>query len=267
MQKITSKTKRTYIIIIILLAVILLGVIGIVVWGNVTRGDDAPESTKSQVSKVKSEPQTESCTDGENVTAKNGVFCSDDIGIKLKVPAIFSNRLAIADTYEVFQGPLDIKLKTSAGHAEKVYSAVLEGNDNFTLTISQEPLRTGYVGVHYALQNAYFDQKTGDLTLVKPPTSHYNASTDITTMSGDYAVGAPVPSFNVGDVRFFKGSSGDAGALEDVYFSVLNDKIVKISLKYKGYMGDPAHDPTTIEAGPVFAELNSSVKELKVIKR
>ena len=43
-----------------------------------------------------------------------------------------------------------------------------------------------------------------------------------------------------------------------------NNKIVKISLKHSGYMGDPSKDPSTIDSSKVFDELANNMKALTI---
>lgn len=261
MRENKSETGSAHVIILGVLVVTLIGALGFVFWNNFMK-KDAPATKKETTSKA-----TEFCADGQDTTAKNGTFCSADVGIKFTVPTIFTGKLAKADNYEVFQGPLDPNTKTSAGSSENVYKATISGNDNFTFTIAQEPLRTGYVDMIHALQNTYFDQATGELTLVNMPTSHYDSVTDTSTKSGDYSKGDAVPSSSVDGVQFFKGSYGDAGQIGETYFGVVNNKIVKISLKYTGYMGDPSKDPSTIDSGKVFDEFANNMKALTVEKQ
>jgi len=261
MQKSKSEIGSTHVIILGVLVVVLIGALSFVFWNNFMK-KDTPTSKKETTSKAE-----KICTDGQDTTAKNGTFCSSDVGLKFTVPSIFTGKLAKADNYEIFQGPLDPNTKTSAGSSENVYKATISGNDNFTFTIAQEPLRTGYVDVTHALQNTYFDQVTGELTLVNTPTSHYDSVTNTSTKSGNFSKGNPVPSSTVDGVRFFKGSYGDAGQIGETYFGVVNNKIVKISLKYMGYMGDPAKDPSTIDSDKVFDEFASDIKALTIEKK
>jgi len=245
---------------IIILVVLLIGALGVVFWNNLSK-KEAP------VSLTESKPkETAFCSSGENTTADDGTFCSEEIGIKFTIPSIFAKKLAKTSNYEVFEGSLDPNTKKNAGSSENVYSAAISGYDNFTLTIAQEPLRTGYVGVADRLQNTYFDQATGELTLVTTPTSHYDSATNTYTTSGAYSKGETTASFSVDSTRFFKGTSGDAGQTEITYFGVINSKIVKISLKNEGYIGDPAKDPSTVDAGKVFDELDKSINSLKIAK-
>jgi hypothetical protein len=261
MRKNKSEIGSAHVIVLSVLVVVLIAVLGFLFWNNFVK-KDTPAPKKETASKV-----TEFCADGQDTTAKNGTFCSTDVGIKFTVPSIFAGKLAKADNYEVFQGPLDPNTKTSAGSSENIYKATISGNDNFMFTIAQEPLRTGYVDVTHALQNTYFDQATGELTLINMPTVHYDSVTNTSTKSGGYSKGDAVPSSTVDGVQFFKGSYGDAGQIGETYFGVVNNKIVKISLKYMGYMGDPSKDPSTIDSTKVFDEFANNMKGLTIAKK
>lgn len=261
MRKNKSQTGSAQAVVAIMVIVVLVGVLGFVFWNNFLNKKTDVVQTNGNKAKVE-----EPCTGAQNTAAEKGVFCSKEIGIKVTVPSIFTNKLAKATNYEVFKNSsLNPDSKQSAGMSENVYSAAIKGNDNFTFTIAQEPLRTGYVGVGHLLQNTYYDQADANLTLVKSPTSYYDSTTGTSTTTGSYGKGEVVPSFTADGVRFFKGSIGDAGQTEITYFGVVNGKIVKISLKHAGYMGDPSRDPSTINADSVFAELDAAVKALKVI--
>jgi len=260
MRKNESQIGSVHVVLVAALVVVLLGALGFAFWNNFL-------NKETLVSQTESKPKANDfCLSGENAAAENGVFCSKEIGVKFAVPSIFAKKLTKVDNYEVFEGPLDPNAKKSAGTSENVYRATISGNDNFTFTVAQEPVRTGYVDVPHKLQNTYYDQATGDLTLIKAPTRHYDSATDAYITSGSYSKGEVVPSFTVGDVRFFKGSNGDAGQVENIYFGIVNGKIVKISLKNMGYIGDPASDPTTIDASKVLDELDKAIKALRTAK-
>lgn len=260
MRKNKSETGSAHIVILSLVVVALIGTLGFVFWNNFTKKDThtSKKETTSNAEKF--------CTDGQDVTAKNDTFCSTDVGIKFTVPSIFAGKLVKADNYEVFQGPLDPNAKTSAGSSENVYKATISGNDNFTLTVAQEPLRTGYVDMQHSLQPTYYDQSTGVLTLVKAPINTYNSATDTYVTTGSYSKGDAVPSSSIDSIRFFKASNGDAGQTESAYFGVVNNKIVKISLKHSAYMSDPAKDPSTIDSDKVFNEFANNMKALTIKK-
>ncbi len=259
MRNSKAQTGSVHIVVTVVLIAALIGALGFVFWSNFLKKEAA-------VSQTENKPSIETpCAAGENTAAENGTFCSQELGLKFAVPSIFVNKLIKVDNYEVFQGPLDPNAKKTAGSSENVYQATISGSDNFTFTIAQEPLRTGYVDVPHLLQNTYYDQATGELTRVNAPTRQYDSARNATVTSGDYSKGEVVPSFTVGDVRFFKGTDGDAGQVENIYFGVVKNKIIKMSLKNIGYIGDPATDPTTIDADQVFTELDASIKALKFI--
>lgn len=260
MRKNKSEIGSAHIVVLSVLVVALIGALGFVFWNNFMK-KDAPATKKETASKAE-----KFCADGQDTTAKNGTFCSTDIGIKFTVPSIFAGKLAKADNYEVFQGSLDPNAKASAGSSENVYKATISGNDNFTFTVAQEPLRTGYVDVPHALQDTYFDQATGTLTLVNKPTVHYDSVTNTSTTTGSFSKGEAVPSSTIDGVKFFKGSYGDAGQIGETYFGVVDNKIVKISVKYMGYIGDPSKDPSAIDSSKVFNEFADNMKALSIKK-
>jgi len=121
--------------------------------------------------------------------------------------------------------------------------------------------------VQHALQPTYYDKSTGVLSLVKAPTNVYNSTTNTYTTTGSYSKGDAVPSSAINGIRFFKTSNGDAGQTESTYLAVVNGKIVKVSLKHVGYMGDPAKDPSTIDSDKVFDEFANNMKALTVEKQ
>jgi hypothetical protein len=242
----------------------LLGVVCWVAFNNfkhaskVTSDKDTPQVTAKPTPK-------KACAADETTAATNGIFCSEDIGIKFTVPTIFKGKLTKVDNYKVSQGTIDPSTSTSAGTSESVYSAQLSGNDNFTFSVAKEPLRSGYVDVFNMLSGTYFNKDSGTLNNINGPTSYYDSKTNTTTKTGTYSVGELVPSFTVGGTRFYKGSNGDAGTQIVTYFGVIKNKIIKIQLKNQGYIGDPAKDPTTIKADGVFTQLDEAVKKLQVL--
>lgn len=261
MKKSDSQTGSAHIVIVVVLALALVGGLGYVFWNNFL---DKKETVVAEA-EVKPTPKA-FCSDGENAAAEKGVFCSEEMGIKFSVPSIFVDKLTKLDNYPVYEGSLDYREKKEAGFSELAYHAVVTGNDNFSLTIAKEPLRSGDVGLYHMLQGTYFDQATGELTGVNGPTSQYDSATDSYTWSGGFSKGETVPSFDVDGIRFYKTSSGDAGTMEIAYLAVINNKIIKIHLGHSAYMGDPANDPTTIDADKVSAELEQSIKSLKFLK-
>jgi hypothetical protein len=253
-----SQTGSAHVVIIVIIVVGLLGALGFVAWKNFF----APKDNEPIVTEA---VQTKDAECEADVIEKNGVFCSKEIGIKLKVPTIFEGKFKKVDNYEIFKGTVDYATSTSAGTSDVVYSAPITGTDAFTLTIAKEPLRSGYVDIGHSLQGTYFDMGTGLLSLTTSPIQSYDSATGVSTASGEYAVADTVPSFVVDGVRFFQGSLGDAGLRVETYFAVVNNNIVKIKLTNNGYMGDPADDPSTIDAEQVFSELDNAIKAIELI--
>lgn len=246
-----------HVIIIVIIVLAIICVLGFLAWKNFLTPHDAQRN--SEVVQTK-----DSDCDGDPIE-KGGIFCSEEIGIKLKVPAIFEDKFEKTDNYEIFKGTVDYTTRTSAGSSDLVYSAVITGSDEFTFSIAKEPLRSGYVDVGHMLQGTYYDTETGLLSLTRSPTRNYNSATDSFTTSGEYAVSDTVPSFVVDDIKFYHGSVGDAGKRYETYLAVINGSFVKIILKHDGYMGPVENDPSTIDADQIFDELDDAVKGIEII--
>ncbi len=251
------QTGSTHVVIIGILVVVIIGVLGLLAWKNFL----APQNVKTPA--VVSRTEDSNCEG--SIVEKNGTFCSEEIGIRLKVPAIFDGKLKKTDNYEIFKGTVDYKTRTPAGNSDVVYSAVITGSDKFSFSIAKEPLRSGYVYVEHMLQSTYYDAETSLLSLTTSPKSSYNSATDSYTTSGEYAVADEVPSFVVNGVKFYYGSSGDAGVRIETYFAVINGSIIKIKLTHNGYMGPEENDPSTIDADQVFNELDKAVKTIELV--
>ena len=238
--------------VVIILVVIFIGVLGYFVWGKFVSKDDTPQSTTGT-----NQSTSVTCTTPEGSIEKDGVVCSEEIGIKFKTPTIFEGKFEKIDNYEVFKGGTDPRIRTSVGESNVVYEAAISGTDNFKLTIAKEPLRTGYVNVGHQLQNTFYDTDTGLLSNVNTPTDD----------DSSFTVGDTVPSFDVNGVKFYHGSVGDAGARIETYFAVIDGSIVRIMLSYTGYMGPEENNPSTIDADQVFNDLDAAVKNLTLIRK
>lgn len=253
-----TQTGSAHIIIIVILIVAIIGALGFVIWNNfLAPKDDQPNPKVSQTKDNKCEGDT---------VEKNGTFCSHEMGIKFKVPTVFEGKFEKTDNYEIFKGTVDYTARTSAGNSDIVYTAAITGNEEqLTLTIAKEPLRSGYVDVGHMLQNTYYDAETGLLSLITAPTRSYNSTTDSYTTTSEYAIAGTVPSFVVDGVKFYHGSVGDGGARYETYFSVVHGSIVKIKLTHSGHMAAVENDPSRIDAGQVFNELDDAVKNIELI--
>lgn len=231
-------------IIIIVGVVALLGTIGVVAYNSFQKNDDESKDTSSQTASKPEEDKP--CSKNEDTSATSGIFCSEEMGIKLRVPAMFKDKLVQVANYEIFKGPKGEIPGMSVGSSELVYGAKVSGTDNFTFTIAKEPLRSGYIGFGHALQHAYYDKDSHTLT---------------TEMNN-----TEVPSFVVGKTRFYKGQIGDAGVMENVYLAVIKEKFIKIKIHYTGYMGADEADPSTIDPEAIFTEVDEAVKKLVILE-
>lgn len=261
-QKKTRKNGSIKSVFVIFGIVAIVSVLGFIVWNNFFTKDGVVISSSAE------EPQPlthKPCGDGEDERASVGVFCSEIIGVKLPIPAIFKGKIEKSANYEVYEGPVDPSSKVSAGRAENVFTAKLSGNDTLSLVIAQEPLRTGYIDVYHLLRQVYFDKSTGILSSVNTPVIHYDSATGTTTSSGSFSLEDPVPSVDVNGVRLFKATSGDAGLRRTVYVGVIKGKLVKIQLEHQAYMGNPAQDPSTVNPDNLFDEFYKEVEKLELI--
>lgn len=232
-------------LVIVIIIVAIVGALGFVYWDNFMKSSDTEKQENKDASKTIPKP----CKTGEDTKATDGVFCSETLGVKLPVPEIFKGKLTKAENYEVYQGSLDPNDKTSVGITEDVYEAhVRGGDDSTTLTIAQEPLRTGYISVGHRLQNTYFDQNTGILSLVD-------------FSAGNYSIGEAVPSQVIDHTTFFRGQGGDAGRSTIAYVGVVKGKLFKVSLEYVAELGP---SPTYLfDMEELTKEFDESIKKLK----
>ena len=250
------------IIVVVVVIVAIFATLAFVFWKNIS-GNKSSQTT--QITTQPQKAEVAPCDSDPSIVEEGDVFCSLAVGIKLAVPSVFEGKFAKADNYEVFKGTVDYTDRVSDGSSDLVYSAVISGNDNLTLTIAKEPLRSGYVDVSHMLQGTYYDTETGLLSNTTTPLRNYNSATDSYTTSGEYAVAATVPSFIVNGIKIYHGSDGDAGVRVETYFAVINDNIVKIILRHNAYMGPEENDPSTINSDQVFSELDSAIKKIEVV--
>lgn len=235
------------IIIIIVIIVGMLSTLAYVLFSK--QFTPTPQQTDTNVT------TSPACPDDKDTAAKNGVFCSTDIGVKVNVPTIFKGKMTKIDNYDIEEGSFDPIDSHVVGQSELVFEAKISGTDNYTMTIAKEPLHSGYTGITHALRNTYFDHKTGEL---------FNVNR---TPSGSYEKDSAVPSTTVNNVRVFEATLGDAGQMTHTHFTVIHNKIIIISLSHLGYMGDPAVDPSTIDSETVFDEFKQNINTLTVLPR
>lgn len=265
MQQIQRRRSKGKIIAIILF-VLLLGLVGagLYAWNEflkINAANNVGEATIKQSSGGVVEAAKASCANGEDTSATSGMFCSEDMGIKLFVPKLFVGTMTESGNYQVYTGSLNPNAKVPAGTSQHVYTGTGASGGTFTLTIAKESKRTGYIGFYHALQDTYYDASTDQLTLVKSPTSQYDSSTQQTKTTGTYTKSEPVPAFTAGTVRFYEGRSGDAGNTTNSYLTVVGDSFIKISLKY---VGDPSKASSKLTK-PVMEEMEKSLRTLVVL--
>jgi hypothetical protein len=75
-----------------------------------------------------------------------------------------------------------------------------------------------------------------------------------------------VPSFVLGETRFYKGQIGDAGVMENTYLAMIKEKIIKIKIHHTGYLGPDEADPSTLDPATIFTEVDEAVKKLVILK-
>lgn len=258
LKKSQKQSRSALVILVIILMVVVVGSLGFVAWTKFSE----PKQT-APVAEQSAPVVVADCEAGG--VEKNSTFCSEEIGVKFAVPTVFDGKFKKADNYEIFKGTIDYATRTTAGTSDIVYSAVISGSDNYTLTVAKEPLRSGYVDVGHSLQSTYYDAETGLLSLTNSPPLNYDSATGTYTSSGETTPGDAVPSFMIGDTKFYHGTIGDAGTLYDTYFAVIKGSIVKIKLAHGAYMGPPETDPTTIDYKQVFNEFNEALKNIEVL--
>ncbi len=258
-QKRKSKGRIIAAILLLLLALIIGG--GIYAWHEFLK-INAENSVGQTVIKQSGDGEgvavaKVACQSGEDTSASSGMFCSEDMGFKLFVPKLFVGNLVKAGNYQVYRGGLNPGAKTAAGTSLHVYRATGVSNGTFTLTIAQEPMRTGYIDMYHAGQNTYFDAATKTLSKVNAPTIQYSQTTPATP--GAFTKGDPIPSFLSGTVKYYEGATGDAGQRDVAYMTIVGDTIVKISLETTTQAAQNAATKA------VFEELNKSLRTLQVL--
>jgi hypothetical protein len=253
----TAQSGHIVLIVVIILAVAgILAALGYVLAQNL-------HSPESQTNTSQTPEQETICESGEDEAATNGTFCSEDLGIKFEVPAQFEGKIEPVDNYEIYEGPLDYSKRKSAGKSDRVLEGTFkQGAGTYTLTIAREPVRTGWVGVVHALQNTYYDEETGLLSLVNPPTTHYDSETDTTTTTGEYSIGETAPYFYVeGGVTVYWGIAGDAGVATSTYLVVRGDEFIIIRLETNVQLGPDVEEEYAIQS-ELIDQFNAAVPKL-----
>lgn len=260
-----TNLEKGFTVIETVFGIAVVALIGYAGWTGFNYYQQAKKPAAATVPSVSATPAAKPfCGVKETTAASNGTFCSEDIGIKFTVSSIFAGKLAKADNYAVKQSGLDTTKETSAGNSEFVYSAKqTNGTDSVALTIAREPLRSGNAGI--SIVPNYFDVNTRKVNYINLPIRTYNSTTNNISETGTYSIGDPVESFMVGDMEVFQGGVGDAGVVTVIYFMVVNEKIIKVSL----YLSTDIISNRTpnYDTSKLMSELNAAIKQIEVIKQ
>jgi|GEM_PF-1545173 len=249
-----NQTGSAHIVVIVILVAALIGALGFVLWKNYLAPKDSRPTVATNQTKVSK------CESSE--VEQKGAFCSEEVGVKFKVPAIFEGKFEKADNYDISEGPMENTEGSPAGKSLVFYEATtISGQETLSLSVAKEPLRSGYSSVSHSLQNTYFDATTGDLYLVNGPTSEYDSMTDTSKTTGGWSVGEMVPSFDASGTKIYYGKIGDAGTVEDGYLMVVNGSLVVIKIKHT----QNPMDASKIDFKGSFTDLNDYLKILKVL--
>lgn len=250
MTKSSKQTGSAHIVIIVILAVVLLGALGFVFWKNFIQSSDSQVSQETSSEKISQTEKTEPLC-ASDVVEKDGVFCSEDIGVEFKIPEVFAGEFQKKKNYEIYKGPMQSIKGSSAGKSLEYYEAVVTSGPDETLSLSvaTEPIRSGYSSIGHALQRTYFNATNGNLHLIK------------TTDTGSWIAGESAPSFKVGKTKIYQGRVGDAGTIENGYLMVVGDHLVVIKIKH---VANPMNEPALDNEAP-FTELDNYLKQLKVL--
>lgn len=234
------QSGSAHVVIITILTILIFGALGFVFWQSFIR---SPKPANENHVSQKNTEKLPFCTNSNNVVEKDGTFCSENIGVKFKIPKEFVGKFQKKENYAVFKGRTEDSKETAAGKSLAYYEAVVSAEEEtLSLSVAKEPLRSGYSSIGHALQRTYFNETNGILSLVR--------------------AGEPVPSFEVDGIKVYHGKMGDAGTVEDGYLMVLKNSVVIIKIKH---VASPMNAPV-LDIGKIFAELDGYLKDLKFNK-
>ena len=225
------------IILVGLIVVGLLGTLGWVYLSKMQEKDNNANSSKQETNQTNQDP----CRDDSD-DAGNGTFCSTDIGISVQVPDAFKGKIAPIENYTVYtQSSINEEPKIFRV-SDVAFEGTLKGtNDQYSLTISKEPLRDFRVKSY---NPAFFNKSTKQIT---------------------YQDGTEVESVTLDGTKFYTYGGGDAGSMNTVYAAVIDNALVVVSLDAKQELGDPATRNYILDADTLFNQFKDRIKSLKVV--
>jgi hypothetical protein len=245
-------TKKGFSFVKILIVFVTISLLATVGWLYLVSQQPQPKpQTHTDTSKkapIKKEIERATC-EGADASATNGIFCAEDVGLRLAVPDVFKGKIQKINNYTVTTQNKATDQAVTFGTSEVTYEATIKGkDDSYTLTIAKEPLRN-------------FRPQTYAPSLFNKDTKQmYYFS-----LEGERD--KEVESTTLGGVKFYNHGTGDVGFVSNIYTGVVDDKILVVSLVTK-QPGDPAThnyllDPA--DYNTMLNQYNSAIKALKVV--
>lgn len=230
-SRIKEQGSAVHIVIIIVLILVILGLLGFVFWQNfINKSEPATQTTQTTVT---ASTEFSTCESEEDDKATNGVFCSDEYGVKFTVPNQFKGALEHTDNVPIY--PISDVEPEPIGTTTSVISAKKsEGQYEYSLTISLFPkidnMSLGLLG------GGQFDISNDKVYTIESgpddPSFHRAAEyTSVTSESG---------------IKVYRNTFGDVGYMIYQSAIVLADKVVLIDLKASPTVTDgfPTEIPT-----------------------
>jgi hypothetical protein len=247
-----KKVQKGFPLKTIIIVFVSIGILSIVGWlyfiNNQPQEKKETHTSTPKKAPIKKEIERATC-EGADASATNGIFCAEDVGLRLAVPDVFKGKIQKINNYTVTTQNKATDQAVTFGTSEVAYEATLKGkDDSYTLTIAKEPLRN-------------FRPQTYAPSLFNKDTKQmYYFS-----LEGERD--KEVESTTLGGVKFYNHGTGDVGFVSNIYTGVVDDKILVVSLVTK-QPGDPAThnyllDPA--DYNTMLNQYNSAIKALKVV--
>lgn len=257
-----SQNGSVFTVIIIILVVAIVGVLGFAFWQNITRSGEVASSSK-KVQEAINQNREKVCANSTDNVEAGGVFCSEDIGVRFQVPEIFKGKFQKAENYDITEGSMEELKGNGVGKSIANYRAVVtSGEESLSLTVSKEPIRSGYSSIGHALRSTYFNAETRNLYFVEGAKSEYDSTTDTYKVTQQGYAGESIPFFDVDGAKVFYGNIGDAGVIERGYLMVMSNHLVVVKIKHAI---NPMNEPV-IDIDRPFADLDSYLRRTKILK-
>lgn len=232
-------SSKGFSIIEIIIAIVVISLLGAISWLYFSKTQPAVQTADTKQTQSPS-PKEDPCKDGSS-TAKNGTFCAKDVGISVRIPDIFKDKFQKIDNYDVMTQNSFTDNGVVFGKSEIAYQATVKHpHEDLSLIISKEPLRNFRVK---SLAPALFNKDTKEVRY-----QDSNKEADSVVLDGH---------------TFYTYSVGDAGSLSQTYITVIDDKLLVLSLVSQQQLGPYTYVVDSTELVKQFKEL---VKTLKLYK-